>query len=273
MNKIIYSRLSCLNVPLPPRDGGYRSKVRPIIFTIDDMHDRDSQEAKDFRDWLNSKIHLLGTLGDFTANYIMSKPEILKEKEWTDIGIEVLSEFYAKAGLDIPKWISLMIEYNESVQTQDEVVLQLRGYFVNLINDTCNRYRPPTVISEYDSFDKDYMNHQLSLIEKLRACCERSLIPFIHYDKKKSIFYITSDVIEDLRKNKLGDLVGSHKGLADLLGFEYKNVRIGDGGKQAKVVIVHTAQMADMLEFKLGEVIDNESPTPQLPKKRRLTEA
>ena len=162
---------------LPPRDGGYRSKVRPIIFTTEDMHDRDSQEAKDFRDWLNSKIHLLGTLGDFTANYIMHKPEILKEKEWTNIGIEILSEFYAKAGLDIPKWINLLIEYNESVHTQDEVVLQLRGYFVNLINDTCNRYRPPTMISEYDSFDKDYMNHQLSLIEKLRACCERSLIP------------------------------------------------------------------------------------------------
>ena len=95
----------------------------------------------------------------------------------------------------------------------------------------------------------------------------------MHYDKKKSIFYITSDVIEDLRKNKLGDLVGSHKGLADLLGFEYKNVRIGDGRKQAKVVIVYKAQMNDMLEFRLGEVVENETPTPQLQKKRRLTEA
>lgn len=248
---------------LPPSDGGYRTKCRPITFTVEDMYERESEEAKTFRDWLNSNIKLLGTLGDFAQNYIMNKPETLKDKEWNDIGIEVLSEFYARAGIDIPDWINLMVEYSESVQTQDEIVLQLRGYFLNLINHTSNTYRPPRSITEDRRDVNDpFINPNLSLIGKLKLCCELNLIPFIRYNTHKKlgqVFYITPDIIQDLMKNKtLADAVGSLKGLADLLGFDYHNIKIGDSKKQTKVIVVQEAIMNDLLEYNMGEIEENQ---------------
>lgn len=129
----------------PPTDLGYRSKVPSVIFTHEDFIDRNSKEAIEFNNWSNSKLYLMGTLGDFTANCIMGKPEIIKNKGWNGIAIEVLSEFYASAGLDIPEWINLTLDTNEAIQTHDEVVELLRGYFLTKINDTCNRYRPPAM--------------------------------------------------------------------------------------------------------------------------------
>lgn len=248
---------------MPPKDGGYRTKCRPIVFTYIDEFDRESKEAKDFRDWLNDKIHLLGTLGDFTANYIMNNPELLKNKEWDGIGKEVLEAFYDKAGLDAPTWIDLMVEYNESVQTEDEAIQMLRGYFINLINDTCNKYRPPKVTSEYDSKDSLHIEY-MSLIQRLVECCKRYLIPFISYEQNKNIFYITPAIVQDLQKNRLGDLVGSHKGLADLLRFKYGNARMNGG--QSKVIVVSRKEMESLLDPKIevDEKIesDGEDTTP-----------
>lgn len=244
----------------PPNDGGYRSKCRSIIFTPLDEIDRNSKEAKEFRDWLNDKIHLLGALGDFTKSYIMNKPEILKDKEWSEIGKEVLTAFYEKAGLPTPAWIDLMVEYNESVHTQDEAIEELRGYFINIINDACNRYRPPQVISERemkDPLNQDYI--KMPLTSRLLACCERSLIPFIQTkeDEDGNTFYITSGIMSDLQKHKLGDLVGSHKGLAALLNFTHKPVRVGGGSeKPQKVIEVKWAEMRKFLEGEIAEITE-----------------
>ncbi len=242
---------------LPPRDPAYRSKVRTIILTIEDMYDRNSKEAKEFSDWLNRDIHLLGKLGDYTANYIMNRPEMIKNKDWTEIGTEVLKSFYQEAGLATPDWIDLMVENEQASESQDEVRLLMRRYFVNLINDACNRYRPP--------LDKDNhvkgefgINPYLSMKGKLIACCEIHLISFIQYGfhKDEKVFFITSDIMAELQKNHLSDLVGSHKGLADHLGFQHKNAKIGSDKvkEQAKVIVVTEKQMEEFLDYAIIDI-------------------
>ncbi len=247
---------------LPPRDPAYRSKVRTIILTIEDMYDRNSQEAKEFSDWLNKNNDLLGTLGDNTANYIMNRPEMIKNMDWTEIGTEILKSFYQEAGLATPEWIDLMVENEQANESQDEVRLLMRRYFINLINDACNRYRPPVLPTEIEKHLKNEfgINPYLSMKGKLIACCEIHLISCIQYDhyKDEKVFFITADIMADLQKNHLTDLVGSHKGLADHLNFAYKNVRIGtdedDTKHQAKVIIVTEKQMEEFLDYKIIEI-------------------
>ena len=107
--------------PAPPKDGGYRRKSLPIIFTVEDKYDREN-EGKEFLDWLTRELDKLEVLGSFTAHYIMNKLDILKEKSWNEMGIEVLKEFYAKADLDTPDWINLVVEYDRLEQTVDDIV-------------------------------------------------------------------------------------------------------------------------------------------------------
>jgi hypothetical protein len=243
--------------PAPPKDGGYRRKSLPIVFTVEDKYDRE-KEGKEFLDWITKELDKLGALGNFAADYIMNNPKILEEKSWNEIGIEVLKKFYTKAGLDIPEWINLVVEYDRLEQTVDDIVLQLRGYFVNLINDTCNRYRPPTAIDEYKTRDS-FIDPHMTLIGKLKACCDRQLISFIRYKQGNQSFYITADIMNDLQKYKLGDLINSHKGLAKLLNFEYKSMRLGDSkDKVAKVICVSESQMNDLLEYNITEMSDKE---------------
>jgi hypothetical protein len=238
--------------PAPPKDGGYRRKSLPIVFTVEDKYDRE-KEGKEFLDWITKELDKLGALGNFAADYIMNNPKILEEKSWNEIGIEVLKKFYTKAGLDIPEWINLVVEYDRLEQTVDDIVLQLRGYFVNLINDTCNRYRPPTAIDEYKTRDS-FIDPHMTLIGKLKACCDRQLISFIRYKQGNQSFYITADIMNDLQKYKLGDLINSHKGLAKLLNFEYKSMRLGDSkDKVAKVICVSESQMNDLLEYNITD--------------------
>ena len=72
--------------PAPPKDGGYRRKTLPIIFTSEDKYDRE-KEGEEFRKWITPRLDRLATLGDFAVKYIMDKPDILKEKSWNEIGI------------------------------------------------------------------------------------------------------------------------------------------------------------------------------------------
>ena len=242
------SAVILIGYPAPPKDGGYRRKTLPIIFTSEDKFDRET-EGEEFRKWVTPRLDLLGTLGDFAEKHIMSKPEIIREKSWNDIGIEILSEFYIKAGLDIPDWINLVVEYDRLEQTADETVLMIRSYFINLINETFNKYKLTTTVTEYSE------GNNIPLIKKLKDCCGRDLIPFIYFRPDKSVFYITPEIMTDLQKNKLGDSsVRSQKGLAKLLGFEYKNMRVGSGGKQFKVISIPYALMNELLEWEIEEV-------------------
>jgi len=266
--------------PAPPKDGGYRRKSLPIIFTVEDKYDRE-KEGKEFLDWLTSQLDKLIALGNFAANYIINKPNLLKERSWNDIGIEILKAFYDKAGLDVPDWIDLVVEYDRLEQTVDDIVLMLRSYFVNLINETCNRYRPPTSIDEYERKDS-FIDPHMTLIAKLKVCCDRHLISFIRYKRDNlsiPVFYITADIMNDLQKYKLGDLINSHKGLAKLLNFEYKPMRLGDNkDKVTKVICVNEIQMNDLLEYKITEIGDEKEeqekvkpPTPPQGRKKALS--
>ena len=49
----------------PPDDSGYRSRNILIQHTKDDVHERGQKEAVEFEKWLDSKLNILGVLGDF----------------------------------------------------------------------------------------------------------------------------------------------------------------------------------------------------------------
>lgn len=255
--KMRYSTTPALSAMLltgngvPPRDAGFRTKVPSILFTNEDVYDRQGTEAEEFRKWLNPQMHLLGTVGDIAAKYIMDRSDILNDKSWDEIGIEVLEKMYKQVNLDIPDWIKLSMTFKQLEQTTDEIISVLRGYFITLINESCNRYRPTVRDDEVHEIQDSFVRtwRELGLLDKLKGCCQRDLIPFISYKDKQ--FYINSGIMADLETKKLDHMVSSHIALAKLLGFDYRVVKAG--GKSHKMIVSSEEKMKGLLE----QEIDN----------------
>ena len=78
--------------------------------------------------------------------------------------------------------------------------------------------------------------------------------------------------MNDLQKYKLGDLINSHKGLAKLLSFEYKSMRLGDNkDKVMKVICVNEVQMNDLLEYKIIDMMEGLDKEKEKEKEKEKT--
>jgi predicted RecB family nuclease len=84
----------------------------------------------------------------------------------------------------------------------------------------------------------------IGLTEKVSLCCQQSLIPFL--EKERDEYIIISAIMHELKKNKLDGYVGgSLKGLAEVLGFEYGQKKVG--GKNMRVTYCNVERMNSLL--------------------------
>jgi hypothetical protein len=60
--------------PRPPDDSGYRSRTTIVHHGKEDVHECHDEETKEFEKWFESRLDLLGVLGDFVARYVIVKP-------------------------------------------------------------------------------------------------------------------------------------------------------------------------------------------------------
>ena len=198
---------------VPPMEGGYLSRIIDIQFTTEDQHPRGSKEADEFQAWLTPELDKMGVLGDFTYYYVKEHLEILK-KPWKDAGIDILTEFYKAADMDIPPWINLTIDTQPLQDATNRTRLLIKEYLINLINFNYSRLTRPTD------------NLIPNIADKLKTCCENTLIAFIQYNHKNGRYFITANIMDGLKKEKLDGLVGNLEGLAHMMGFECGNNRV-----------------------------------------------
>jgi hypothetical protein len=177
VNKTIYTDIPALcpciltSNPQPPKDPGLRSKIIPIVFTKEDSHSPEEKAAFDML--MPQRAGQLKVLGDFSANYIINNQHILlkKRKEecnWKDTAKVVLAEFYNTAGLDAPYWFDYFLEEELHIidDSADDVRLLVRAFFINLFNDTYNKYA--RIYDETKGMEKTF--HM-----RFNFCCEKKL--------------------------------------------------------------------------------------------------
>jgi hypothetical protein len=59
---------------------------------------------------------------------------------WEDTAKIILLEFYKYAGKDTPEWIDYIMEEDVSGQADEESELEIRAFFINIINDAYNKF-------------------------------------------------------------------------------------------------------------------------------------
>ena len=227
VKKSIYTEIPAFNACIitsnsaPPSDLGFRRRILSILFTQEDEYSK--EERKEFQKILNKQtIVNLKTLGNFTANYILKNQNIILDgkKDWNEISKTILAEMYDSVGLQTPEWINFIAQENIYEESKEDLDLVLRGYLINKINETYNKYH-----KSIDASSADVPN--LSFENRLDFCLTHKLIPFLNTNKNKEIL-ITSDLLNEIKKQRINHITSLSQIAKMMDGFEYRQKKLGD---------------------------------------------
>ena len=242
----------------PPDDSGYRSRTTLIQHTKDDVHERGQKEAVEFEKWLDSKLNILGVLGDFVARYVIAKPAKPEEsilfhsdKSHEDMAKEILTEFYKSVGKDKPEWLDRIFEQRSIVEENTEwAYFEVRGFLMDHITEAYSRH----IRTLYKEQDPGVV---IDFHTRLNFCITNKLISFLHVHTKKDNteeIVITHDILKELTK-KLDHIEGITT-LEDLgkeiPGFQYCQRKLGPNNRNTKVLAGNRNEFVDFLEGQIG---------------------
>jgi hypothetical protein len=247
--------------PRPPDDSGYRSRNIIMHFPKDEVHERDSDEAKGFKIWLDSRLHLLGVLGDFIARYVIVKPVkpedsiLFSDKSHEDMAKVIIAEFYKAAGREgeqKPEWLDRIYEQRSIVEENTEqAYFELRGFLMKQITEAYSRH----IRVHYKEQDPGVV---IDFITRLNFCLTNKLIPYLHkHERKGGIdeILITHDIMTEL-SNSVGHIEGvtTMQDLAkEIPGFSYIQKKFGGLNKR-----VLAGACDSLVEFLEGDIEEEE---------------
>jgi hypothetical protein len=234
----------------------YRSKTIIVHHSKDEVHERGEKEAVEFEKWLESKLDILGVLGDFIARYAILKPENPKQSilfskiSYYEIAKEIITEFYRLAGRVKPEWLDRIYEQRSIIEENTErAYFEIRAFLMNQISDAYTRH----IRTMYKDHDPENI---IEFLKRLDFCLQNKLIPYLHQHKRKDGVYevrITHDILTELHR-KIDHLEGvtTMQDLAkELPGFQYINGKIGP-----KSGWVLAGKRQDFIAFLEGETED-----------------
>jgi hypothetical protein len=254
VHKISYTEIPALcaciltSNPQPPTDPGYRRRVIPIQFTRDDEHTE--QETRLFEQLMSERVGSeLYILGNFAANYILDNQQkiILDTKvlDWKLIAREILVEFYKTAGKSEPEWIDYFVQETQLVDIKEESDLNLRNFFINIINEQYNKYHR-SIDSASKTQEEAAEVPNLSFSYRLDFCLQHRLIPFLNPAIKGTEIVITSDLMQELRRFRLDCCISSLAEVATMIpGFEYGQKKLG--GRNVRAAYGHKSKFLEFL--------------------------
>ena len=183
----------------PPSDPAFRIRVIPLRH--DKVHETTEQEKAKFNEWAFDKgnIYKLGILSDFAAQYIITNPDVLKNR-WDVAGKIILTEFYKSVGREPPDWFDLLEKENVIEQSKDETYFGLRGFLEQAIVEGYRR-----------DFRIDPEGIKVTFETRLSHCLEYRSVPYLLSRTPKSDggqkeVVITRNIIPELLRHKVPNI-------------------------------------------------------------------
>ena len=233
--------------------------VRQLCYNTQrtNVHERGQKEAVEFERWLESKLHLLGVLGDFIARYVIVKPTKPEEsilfhsdKSHDDMAKEIITEFYKSVGKEKPAWLDRIYEQRSIVEENTEqAYFELRGFLMGQITNAYSRH----IRTLYKEQDPEVV---IDFITRLNFCLTNKLVPYLHdhtrRDNTQEII-ITHDILAEMKR--VIDHIEGVTTMEDLgkeiQGFEYTSRKLG--GKARRVLAGSRNDFVSFLEGKIAE--------------------
>jgi len=206
-----------------PRDDALLRRLLVICFTYGDKIP--PSKAKDFERNVKPRLRSLEAIGHWVAKRVVSNPQLLNE-DWITLAENLLLEMFNVAGLTPPEWIRLLYEPEEDLYEDKREAI--RAFLVKRINEEYTRH-----------IGRD----NIPLKEKVEILLNGELLPWAILQDGE--VYFTTDFAREL-KNVIGE-TGGLKGIAELLGFEYKVVKLN--GRSLRVMKTTLDKLVEFLSF------------------------
>ena len=219
-----------------PRDDALLRRLIVISFTYGEKISE--EKAKEFERNVKPRLSELKTLGTWVAERILREPSLL-EMPWEELGEKLLAEAYREAELEVPSWV--WRKYKEEVDVYDELREQVREFLISEVNKAYFKAVGKIAVEENGYAYRAAW--EASPEERVKVVLENKLLPWAYLHN--GLVYFTSGLARSLER-EVGNL-GGLKGLAELLGWEYKNMK--DGRSVRKVAIT---PLEALLSFLFG---------------------
>jgi predicted RNA-binding Zn-ribbon protein involved in translation (DUF1610 family) len=221
-----------------PRDGAFLRRCRVILFTPSNIISE--EKRKIFEISVKPKFPILRHLGDFIAAYIL---EHGLNPDYKTYSKEILRKAFEYVGLEPPNWIEL--EEKEEIGTVSEFYETLREQVRIFLADQFER----AYFSKVGKIEAEMPGGGTAELkrttakarERVNIVIEEKFIPWVIKHGKLVCF--TTGLLEEIR-GKIGS-IDSLKSLAELMGWEYGLVKMGENVK--RVVKVEIEKFEEFL--------------------------
>ena len=244
------------NFSLPNVEGLSRRFLQLLFTHSEKKEDEEKEEfMKKYRmdQPTECLFHDLKFLADFTLEYIVNHPEILK-LNWHNLANKMVMQAYINCGRHVPQWLLSFEEAVSDVDIDDEESEDLRMFFLNVINKQINN----VVADVYDSpngknnkrvkTESDFEDRVFDVLNEAR-------IPYmgIHYNTRNEEYYVYSTTGLKKALHNANHACYDIKSVAELLDWKYKSIKVN--GKTKRVMLVRFNKFMEFLYPKY-EVVD-----------------
>lgn len=244
------------NFSLPNVEGLSRRFLQ-LLFTHSEKKTDDEKQAfmkKYHMDQPNECLfHDLKYLADFTLDYILKHPEVLK-LNWKDLANKMIMQAYIHCGRIVPDWVLLFEEAVSDVDIDDEETEDLRMFFLEVINKQVNN----VVADVYDSpngKNSKRVKNESDFKDRVFNVLNEARIPYmgIHYNTKNEEYYVYATTGLKKALHNANYACYDIKSVAELLDWKYKPIKVN--GKTKRVMLVRFSKFMEFLYPKY-EVVD-----------------
>lgn len=198
-----------------PRDDALQRRFRILQFSYGEKIPPDKQ--RDFKNAVEANLTHLSEIGKCVTRLVIEDLNLLADE---DSGEELLGRCYDYAGLPRPAWLTL--RYDESEPVETSIVEEFRETLKKYINDLYARYVSRLVERDVERGTETLIRpDEQTLNGKLEVLLSNHMMPGVTLRRDGTVV-VTRKLLDELNMSHL-----QLKSLAEIIGWEYKLVKVG----------------------------------------------
>ena len=227
------------NFSLPNVEGLPRRFLQ-LLFTHSEKKSED--EIKEFMETYKLDqpneclFHDLKFLADFTLEYIVNNPSVLK-LNWQELSNKMIMQAYIHCQRPAPEWLLSFEEAVSDIDIDDEETEDLRMFFLDVINKQVNNVITDVYESPEGKSIKRVKNES-DFKDRVFDVLNEARIPYmgIHYNTRNEEYYVYSTTGLKKALHNANHACYDIKSVAELLDWKYKPIKVN--GKTKRVMLV-----------------------------------
>jgi hypothetical protein len=246
----------------PPQDTAFCTRILSSFYTPDEFKTDDEKKA--YRTLFDKHRNKIGTLGDFTANYILNNNECLKT-DWKQLVVEILTAFYKKADVQLPTWVNLLSNEDRLGDVIEIQKQTLRSFLKTEIDNAHSKHYNSMKESTSDGNNHYSYKQNITFKERFDFCLDKDVISYLKKIDAGDKVAILHDIIMKMRGQRI-DYFSNLEEIKASIGGGSKDKKLWirgsegkDKRKQHRVITVNSDEFLMFID-PLGYIQESLSP-------------